>query len=80
MADNGLDADELRQIIAEVLDVDVTEVTDDARFVEDLGGDSLLALEIVVALEQRYLVRLTEADLRELTSIPKAYAVLAAKL
>lgn len=74
------DMEELRQTVATVLDVDAAEVTDEARFVEDLGGDSLLAMEIVVVLEKKYRVKFGESELRELTSLPKAFALLAAKL
>lgn len=75
-----LDMEELRQTVAAVLDVDVAEVTDEARFVEDLGGDSLLAMEIIVVFEKKYRVKFGEAELPELTSLPKAFALLAAKL
>jgi len=75
-----LDLDDLRNTVAMVLDVDVSEVTDDASFVEDLGGDSLLAMEIVVVLEKKYQVKFAEDELAELTSLPKAHELLASKL
>jgi 3-oxoacyl-[acyl-carrier-protein] synthase II len=75
-----LDLDDLRNTVAMVLDVDVSEVTDDASFVEDLGGDSLLAMEIVVVLEKKYQIKFAEDELAELTSLPKAYELLASKL
>ncbi|MEU8872278.1 acyl carrier protein [Streptomyces javensis] len=75
-----LDLEDLRRTIAEVFCVDPGEVTDETRFVEDLGGDSLLALEVIVALEKKYAVRFAESDVRGLTTLPRTYDVLADKL
>ncbi|MER6300594.1 acyl carrier protein [Kitasatospora sp. NPDC001539] len=75
-----LDKEDLRAAIARVLDVDVTEVGDDTRFVEDLEVDSLLALEVVVALEKKYGLRLEESAFPRITSLAGAHEVLAEKL
>jgi acyl carrier protein len=75
-----LDKEELRTVVAEVLDVDVTEVTDDARFVDDLGVDSLMALEVMVVLERRYHVELDESELAEVASLQMMYEMLADRL
>jgi acyl carrier protein len=77
---NDLDIEDLRRTVAEVLDVDAAEVTDEARFIEDLGCDSLLALEIAVVLEKKYAVKFRDAELQEVTCLPKAHALVAAKL
>lgn len=71
-----LDKEQLRALVAETLDVDVEEVTDDARFVEDLEADSLLALEIVVKLENTYGVKLDEAVLPKITTLQATYELL----
>ena len=57
------DLEELRRIIADTLDVELEEVTDSAHFVETLGVDSLMALEVMVVLEQHYKVRIAEERL-----------------
>ncbi|MFH9263218.1 MULTISPECIES: acyl carrier protein [unclassified Streptomyces] len=75
-----LDKEELRSTIAEVLDLDIDEVTDDASFTEDLEVDSLMALEVVVVLEKKYGLRLEERELRQITSLDNAYIVLLGKL
>ena len=75
-----LDREDLRRTIAEVLDVDESEVTDEKRFIEDLGCDSLLALEIIVALEKKYSVKFSEPELSKVTRLPDAYAMVASKL
>ncbi|MFI9629733.1 acyl carrier protein [Streptomyces sp. NPDC052042] len=75
-----LDLEDLRQTVADILDVDEAELTDDAHFVETLGVDSLMALEVMVVLEKKYDVKLGEEELKEVTSLKKAYHLLAAKL
>ncbi|MBL3669475.1 acyl carrier protein [Streptomyces sp. M2CJ-2] len=75
-----LDKEELRATVAQVLDVEVSEVTDDANFVEDIEVDSLMALEVVVVLEKKYGVRLSETELRRITCLQNAYDLLLGKL
>jgi acyl carrier protein len=76
----GLDRNELRGLIAEILDVDRASVTDDANFIEDLGVDSLMALEVMVVLERTYGVKLDESQLKEMTSLSAVYELLEASL
>jgi acyl carrier protein len=62
-SDTTVDNEELRELVADVLDVDRASVTPDARFVEDLGVDSLLALELAVALERRYQIKIESSEI-----------------
>ncbi|GHI09768.1 hypothetical protein AQI88_16365 [Streptomyces cellostaticus] len=75
-----VDLEQLRATIADVLELSLDELTDDARFVEDLGVDSLIGLELQITLEVQYGVRLTEADLRRATSLHSAHRLLTALL
>ncbi|MER7212858.1 acyl carrier protein [Streptosporangium sp. NPDC000239] len=72
----AVDKEELRTLIAATLDVDVAEVTDEAHFVEDLGVDSLMALEITVNLEKKYQVRIDESEVAGVTTLESTYALL----
>ncbi|MEU2896454.1 acyl carrier protein [Streptomyces sp. NPDC088106] len=65
----ALDKEELRSLIADVLQLDVEEVTDDADFVQELEVDSLMALAIVFRLENEYGVKLEESDLKQVSSL-----------
>ncbi|MEU2059728.1 acyl carrier protein [Streptomyces sp. NPDC013455] len=75
-----LDLEDLRATIAEIVDVDVDEVTDTADFKEDLDVDSLLALEILVRLERKYQVKLSESNLQKVRSLKETYDLLAEQL
>lgn len=75
-----LDKEELRAVVAQVLDVDVDEVTDDAKFVDDLEVDSLMALEVVVILEKKYGIKLPESELKQIVTLQSAYELLLGKV
>ena len=71
--------DELRLRIADILDVDPERLTEDARFIDDLGVDSVLALEVAVTLERRHDVRISEAEIKGLTCLGDVRRLLAEK-
>ncbi|MBY8883169.1 acyl carrier protein [Streptomyces sp. PLK6-54] len=76
----GPDKEELRTTVAAILDIEAADLTDNAHFMEDLAVDSLMALEVVVALEKTYGVKFTESELRSVVSLQQAYDLLAQKL
>ncbi|WP_413809272.1 acyl carrier protein [Streptomyces sp. OE57] len=76
----ALDMDELRTFVADVLDVDEEDVTDDADFVKTLGVDSLMALEVMVVLEKKYSVKLEEREMKDITTLRKVHDLLDSKM
>jgi len=56
-------------IVAEILEIDESKLTPDAKFVEDLGMDSMMALEILASVEKKYKVRIPEEYLPKVTSL-----------
>jgi len=62
-AGEGLEA-EIRAIVAEVAEVAESEITPEGAL-EDVGVDSLLAVEIAVHVEERYGVQFDEAELAD---------------
>ena len=53
MADKNVD-EVVKRIVVEKLDRKAEEVTSEARFVEDLGADSLALTELLMALEEEF--------------------------
>ncbi|MGH9006044.1 MAG: acyl carrier protein, partial [Acidimicrobiia bacterium] len=53
----------LKEAAVEVLAVDPSAVTEEARFKEDLDADSLDLVEFVMALEERFDISVPEEDL-----------------
>ncbi|MEU6731913.1 acyl carrier protein [Streptomyces physcomitrii] len=66
--DTQLDVEELRTVVAGALELPVEEVTDEARFKEDLDVDSLISLEIAVRVEEHFGVKIDESQLTEMGS------------
>ena len=60
---------EIRKIVAEVIEKDPNEINPDAQFVEDLGMDSMMALEILAAIEKKYKVVIPEDMLPKFTTL-----------
>jgi acyl carrier protein len=60
---------EVIQTIAEFVQIEARGITPESCFVQDLGVDSIVALEIVSALEERYGVEIPDDRIREFTSV-----------
>ena len=59
-------------IIVEQLGVDTAQVTEHAKFVEDLGADSLDTVELVMALEEEFSIEIPDEDAEKITSVGDA--------
>ncbi len=69
--------EELREIVADVLEVEPEELTDDGDFQEEYEADSLRAIEILARLDKAYGVEIPQAELPELTNLTAVHASLA---
>jgi acyl carrier protein len=56
--------DKIKQIIVDELGVDEAEVTENARFIEDLGADSLDIVELVMRFERNSISKFRTRMLR----------------
>ena len=63
---------EVSEVVAEQLGVDVAEVTEDASFIDDLGADSLDTVELVMALEEKFGVEIPDEDAEKITTVKEA--------
>ena len=61
--------DEIRSLIAQIGEVDISRVADDTHLSNDLGLDSLRALELMVALEDKFKIRVPEEELGRFTNV-----------
>ena len=73
-------AEKIKSVIAEQLGVKPEEVTETAKFVEDLGADSLDTVELVMALEEEYGVEIPDEDAEKLTTVGEAIKYIEEKL
>jgi len=49
-------------VVAQTLKLDESRVTEDARFVEDLGASSMQSVELVAAFEEEFDIEMDEQD------------------
>jgi len=68
MADKPI-ADRVKEIIVEQLGVNPDQVTPEAKFIEDLGADSLDTVELVMAFEEEFGAEIPDEDAEKLQSV-----------
>ena len=71
MADSNI-ADKVRDIIVQQLGVNPEQVTPQAKFIEDLGADSLDTVELVMALEEEFEIEISDEDAEKIQSVQDA--------
>jgi acyl carrier protein len=59
----------VKDIIVEQLGVNADQVTADAKFIEDLGADSLDTVELVMALEEEFGQEIPDEEAEKLQSV-----------
>ena len=64
----------VKQIIVDELGVDESEVTPNARFIDDLGGDSLDTVELVMRFEEEFDIEIPDEDAEKIQSVRDAYS------
>ena len=62
-------ADRVKEIIVEQLGVNPDQVTTEAKFIEDLGADSLDTVELVMAFEEEFGAEIPDEDAEKLQTV-----------
>jgi len=68
MAEKSI-ADRVKEIIVEQLGVNPDQVTPEAKFIEDLGADSLDTVELVMAFEEEFGAEIPDEDAEKLQTV-----------
>ena len=61
--------EEIKELVAESLGASIEELTEETSFTEDLDADSLDLFEMVMALEDKYDVKIPSEDLENIKTI-----------
>lgn len=69
--------EELREIVADVLEFEPNEVSDTGHFVEDYDADSLRAIEILTRIEKKYGVEIPQSELNDMHDMKAVYRIVA---
>ena len=71
--------EKLIDIIVEKLGVDKSKVTSEARFIEDLGADSLDTVELIMQFEEDFDIEIPDEDAEKILSVNQALDYIANK-
>ncbi len=70
----------IRDLIAEMLEVDVEHIVPEAHFRKDLDADSLDLMELIVELENEFGQEISDEDAQKITTVAEAYAFVKAQM
>ena len=62
---------EVLSIVSTVIEKDPKDIPLDAHLVQEVGADSMMALEILAAMEKKYKIIVPEEKLKEMTTVNK---------
>ena len=78
MGDLDMDIFErVKTIIVDQLGVNHSEVTEDASFVEDLGADSLDVVELIMAFEEEFDLKISDEEAEKISTVGDAVEYIA---
>ena len=67
-----MELEKLKEIIADVLNVEVNDITEDTTFVDDLGADSLDIFQIIMGIEETFHFDINLAVSRQISTVGDA--------
>lgn len=72
--------DEIKALAAETLEVETDDVTEASRFSDDLEADSLDLVELVMAMEEKFDIKIDEGELEDIETVGQVIDIVEAKL
>ncbi|EAJ4116483.1 acyl carrier protein [Campylobacter coli] len=61
--------DDVKAVVVEQLSIDADAVKMESKIIEDLGADSLDVVELIMALEEKFEVEISDSDAEKLIKI-----------
>ena len=64
--------DKIKEIIADKLEVSLEQVTEEAKFIDDLGADSLDVVELIMTLEDEFDIEISDEQAEKIVTVRNA--------
>ena len=64
--------DKVKEIVVDKLGVESNKVTLEAKFIDDLGADSLDTVELIMQFEEEFEIEIPDEDAEKITSVGQA--------
>ena len=65
-------SNKVKKIVADHLGIDESKVTEESRFIDDLGADSLDTVELVMAFEEDFGSEISDSDAEKILTVGDA--------
>tara|TARA_Y100000590_G_C15742911_1_gene1020922 strand:- start:3312 stop:3548 length:237 start_codon:yes stop_codon:yes gene_type:complete len=72
--------DKIKEVIIDKLGVEDSKITMEAKFIDDLGADSLDTVELIMQFEEEFNIEIPDDDAENLMSVGQAVEYISAKL
>ena len=72
--------EKIQEIIIDKLGVDLNKITEDAKFIDDLGADSLDTVELIMQFEEEFSIEIPDDEAEGLLSVGQAIDYITNKL
>jgi acyl carrier protein len=69
----------IKEVVADKLDTDPDDVTEDASFVDDLGADSLDVVELIMGLEDEFGIEISDEEAENIRTVGDAVRFIASQ-
>lgn len=63
--------DTVREVLAQQFEIDPSEISMDTNLVDDIGADSLDVVELIMSLEDKYGISISDEDAATLTTVQR---------
>ena len=67
-----MEFEKIKEIIADVLNINADEITMDTTFVDDLGADSLYIFQIIMGIEETFDIEIDNDDAEKIVTVGDA--------
>lgn len=61
--------DKVKELVSKQLSVNEKQVTEQASFIEDLGADSLDTVELIMSLEEKFDIEISDEDAEKIKTV-----------